>query len=357
MTTLDKNQTPPSSPHASHHSPPHFLQIITALISVAVISCISYLMYEKYQLAHSLQSLKNEMQSLAQQQTQTINTLHTNLQTIIPEQIQLQEKLNATNASVTRALQESRYQSNDWLLLKARYCLELAAINQRWSNNSSTTIALLQQADHLLMNIHDAELYPLRQAIAQEISLINTTSSVDTVGILSKIDAVQQLLIKLPIKNAFAPTPALSPKNTTDSASSSIWQAQVQKSVALLKKLVVIRHHNENIEPLVSPEYESILRENCILNLQEAQWAVIQQNPEVFTLALNQAINTIVRTFDLNDSNTTLILKQLNALKEVELTTKKTPPGEALSLLNQIIDRKESIPPVKPVTSIEGPQS
>ena len=48
----------------------------------------------------------------------------------------------------------------------------------------------------------------------------------------------------------------------------------------------------------MSPLYESILKESIRLNLQEAQWAILNNNPAVYQLALKQAITNLKRTFN-----------------------------------------------------------
>ncbi len=85
-------------------------------------------------------------------------------------QTNLQNKIQQMNKDLQAALREHFDQKQDWLLLKARYYLELAQINAHWSDDQQVTIALLQQADALLRTIPDQQLFTVRQAIAQEIT-------------------------------------------------------------------------------------------------------------------------------------------------------------------------------------------
>lgn len=321
----------------------HFTRNLTiTLLASAIIASAAYVLYTNQQrLTHQIQTLNIKIVDLNQQQTNTNVLLETKLGAITPMQTELNNRLDAVNKNLSNALEERWYQANDWLLLKARYYLELAAINAHWSEEQQTTVALFKQADDLLANIHKPELFAVRQAMAQEIAQLQAIPTVDTVGLLSKLDAAQLSLTKLPLKNPFALTknrPMEAEVNKTD----SIWCEQVQKSMQLLEKLVLIRHHDETIEPLMSPEYESLLRETCFLNLQEAQWAVIQRNNEVYKLSLNQAINTIKRTFDLKSASTQTLLQQLNELQPVQLNSQKISTGKSLSLLNQLIESKKN---------------
>ncbi|MFO3149026.1 uroporphyrinogen-III C-methyltransferase, partial [Legionella pneumophila serogroup 1] len=87
--------------------------------------------------------------------------------------------------------------------------------------------------------------------------------------------------------------------------------------------------------------YESAIKENIRLNLQEAQWAILNNNPAVYQFALNQAIANLKRVFNDSSQNTDALIKQLSTLQNVKLTQEKPVVGQAIPLINQMIDNKE----------------
>ena len=286
---------------------------------------------------HTKQALNQQIQ-----QDSNVNThLHSNITQLELMNTTLSSRLDVINNTVSHALQERWYQNNDWLLLKARYALELATINAHWSDNTSSTIALLQQADSLLVNFHEQELYTVRQTIAKEIAQLQAIPTIDIVGLLAKLDAAQQSLMHIPVKNPFSLTKPVT-SNTSEHKSAS-WREHLKNSLHQLGKLFIIRHHNEDVEPLLSPGYDAVLRENGLLSLQEAQWAVIQRHHDVYQLSLIQAIQTIKRAFDVNDKNTQALLEQLKDLQQTILDVQEKPKlGESLVLLNQWIESAPS---------------
>ena len=242
------------------------------------------------------------------------------------------------------SLQQGSYQSKDWLLLKVRYYLELAQINAQWSDNWQTTSALLQQADTQLATIHDQRLFNVRKTIASEIAELKAMPKPDTAGLLSQLDAAFSSITQLTLKPAVTKEDENNPSDTANKSPSS-WQEHMKESVSLLEKLVVVRRHNEDIVPLPSPVYESMLREGIRLNLQEAQWAVLQNNEAVYQLSLTQAIKNIKRSFELTATNTSSLLKQLQALQQTHLVQQKPLLEQSLPLLNQVIESKNSATP------------
>ncbi len=244
-------------------------------------------------------------------------------------------------------MQQQLYQKHDWLLLKARYYLELAQINTHWSKDPETSIALLQQADTLLAAIADQQLFSVRQTIAKDIAQLQALPKIDIAGLLSQLDAIQTLIANLPLKLPFnSPSINAEEKNTT-----STWQERLKQNMHSLKKLVVIRRHEENFKPLLSPTYHALLCESIQLNLQQAQWAILQNNPAIYQLSLSQALKEIKQTFDENAQETQSLVKQIQVLQQVKLVVPNPDIDESLLLLNQAIAAKTS-----PLETTSNPQ-
>ncbi len=84
----------------------------------------------------------------------------------------------------------------------------------------------------------------------------------------------------------------------------------------ILKKLVVVRHNEEEVQPLLSPLHQALLRDSIRLDLQQAQWALLQNNPKVYNLSLTHALQNIKRNFAENEQSTQALIKQLQDLQE-----------------------------------------
>lgn len=262
----------------------------------------------------------------------------------------LQKQFGELNKQLQAAMSERFYQNQNWLLLKARYYLELAQINAHWNNSFDATISLLQQSDQLLLQLNDPKIFEIRQAIAKDIAELKATPKMDIAGTLSQLDAAQNSLVDLSIASTLSDMKPASPAAETPSnpeKKPSVWRLRWQGSMDVLSKLVVIRRNDEQIKPLISPALEAILKENIRLDLQQAQWAVLNNNTEVYQLVLNQAIKTLKKNFNENATNTAALIKKLNELQQIQLTQKRPDVGiNSLPLLNQLIDSKE--PAAKP---------
>ncbi|MGQ3890288.1 uroporphyrinogen-III C-methyltransferase [Legionella sp. CNM-1927-20] len=311
-----------------------------------------------YQNSH-LKALQTQQQSdiadqfrLLKSQLQKNNlTINTRTENLKNSQTELSNQVDKLDNSLQTALKQRFFQNQDWLLLKARYYLELVQLNAHWGEDQRITAALLQQADQVLQNIPEQQLFPVRQAIAREISKIKALPTVDLAGLLSQLDAAQSLVMQLPMQQSLINNQqTTTPSSTTDNSS---WRRQLSNSLSYLKKLVVVRRHEGATQPIYSPLHQALLREIIRMNLQEAQWAVLQKNTKVYQQALNQAITAIKNTFDQEATNTQALLKSLQQLQRQKLDYPKPMVDEPLVLLNQYIETKTkpTIPAATPATT------
>lgn len=328
-----------------------FIAIGAVIIALSALASSLYTLSLNKQLQNQLvdknSKLTAQLNKLEQNQEHTQTQIEAKANTLEETRITLNNQFSELNKQLQTAMNQQLYQNQNWLLLKARYYLELAQINAHWSKSFSATIRLLQQSDQLLQQINDPQIFKLRQAIAKDIAELHAIPKVDIAGILSQLDAAQSSLEKLNIVSALNDSQsefAITNTSDTPQEKASVWHLRFQDSINLLKKLVIIRHHDEHIKPLVSPAFEALLKANIHLNLQEAQWAVLHDDPKVYQLVLTQAITTLKKNFNETSTNTAALIKKLSDLQHIQLAPPKPAIGvDALPLLNQLIDTKEPI--------------
>jgi uroporphyrin-3 C-methyltransferase len=318
------------------------------LIALGALTISLYTLSLNHEVRNKLtdnnQHIATQLEKLTQGQSQIQNQMDTQIvekTTLEKNRASLEAQFDALNKELHRVMSQRFYQNQNWQLLKARYYLELAQINTHWSDRFDATIAMLQQADQLLSQLSEPKIFDIRQAIAKDIAQLQALPKIDIVGILSQLDAAQEHLNELNSPSIFNEKQL---EKTNDSQSSKnalpTWRLRLQDSINLLGKLVVIRRQDEPIKPLLSPVFEALLKENIRLNLQEAQWAVLNGNPQIYHLVLNQALSILRKNFNQGVPNTEAFMKNLIELQQIEFTQKKPEIGSALPLLNQLIDVK-----------------
>ena len=344
--TQNKNK-PKSEPSAKpgfvKKKSPSYVSITAFLVALLAIAIALYTLQSNQHLNEALATqntlLSERLTHVKTQQTAWKDTQETLVQSLQQKEKDIEDQFNTLQQQFKRIVEQKNYENQDWMLLKARYYLELAQINAHWSDDFTSTVALLEQADSILSNVSTSNVLTIRQAIAKDIASLKASPQVDVVGLLSELDAASQMISKLPLPAALAPSEETAPQ---DKPNQKVWRERLQDSVNILEKLVVVRRHDEEIKPLLSPLYLAVVRESIRLNLQEAQWAVLKKNEQVYQMALNQAIHRVKQHFDVKAQTTSELLKQLEKLKEKELDKPKPSIDKALPLLNQGIEQKTS---------------
>jgi len=327
------------------------MNTITPLIAIAALIIAGYTYYANYHLNQSVTEENQQLSGVLHQLQQQQSGFEQHINTKANEQQKAHHAVEQKIANVTKQMQilsnKKGNQNQDWLLLKARYYLELAQINAHWSSeaNALSTIELLQQADTILGQINTPELFKIRQTIAKEIMSLKTADTIDVPGLLSQLDALQNSISQLNAQTTSNFNVSSNTKEEKAPSNKTSWSTYLHDSLNKLSKLVVIRRNDEEIKPLLSPVYESVLKESIRLNIQEAQWAIIHTNPVAYQLALSQAIATLKKGFNEHLSNTTTLINQLTKLQKVQLNQQKPEIGQALPLLNRLIEQKQITKP------------
>lgn len=295
--------------------PSHRWVSVLALLLVFMLS-----LYVGYASLHTLQ--------LNQQLSQQIKTLTVRQHLL---QLRLQKSVTLRKHPVS-FVTPCNIAQTQWVIARVRALLELADINTHWSYDPQTSVILLKQADTLLQPLPFASLFPIRQAIAQEISTLNALTPTDTAGILSQLDAAQTRAASLPL----ATFPSLS-QTAAKLPHTNSWHAFVTESLKVLKTLVVVQHHEDNpIQPLLS---SLDIRAKLLLQLQIAQWAVIHRDNDVYQQALKQAIKAC-NLLALRSLATQSLRDTLNGLLNIPMDRAVIRQGKALMLLNQWHEEK-----------------
>jgi uroporphyrin-3 C-methyltransferase len=280
-------------------------------------------------IAFVTQQNNNENNKLTLQEA----ALTTQIQGINEAVTSKQEKLQTEFETLTKTMDGIAAlkinQDQPFLLRQAQYTLELAKMNTQWSNNPNTTLVLLQGADSLLKKLPDPRLETIRKSIHADMTTLQSASPIDLPAILNQLHKTQAALDQLPFKPLeFKPEPTQAPTN---------WHDRLQASLKLLEKLVIVQRRNDHTSPLLSPLYQAILRERIAANLQQAQWAVLQNNALIYQQSLKEASKGIHHCFATDNPATQALLEDIKQLQEVSLTPQTLHITEALSDINKLI--------------------
>lgn len=289
-----------------------------------------------FQLVHQQKKSRNNYSQLqnsfsqTQSNTAELSTDVTALKTQLKDQNEVLVKLTT---AFNRSQAAHFDQAIDNNLMAVDHYLVQANLSLNFNHNIRDAILLLKTADLRLIDMTDPGITRLRSQIAADLVKLQAINPLDQVGILTQIAAIQNQVPALPL---FATANKIPPFKANDPASSQqgSWLNQsLHVSLETLKSLVIIRHRQQHIEPLLAPMQEQFLRQNLQLMLQQASWAALEQNSAVYLFSLNQAQTWLQRYFADNDQATHALSEQLKTLMAININ----PIVPDLSLLLQTL--------------------
>ena len=323
---------------------------LAVVISLLALGLTGYQYYQSLQGSSAQQQLLEGKISQLEQQLNTglatasssaeqtkslvessIDAVNNNLQQLQAATAEKSADLQALQQRLTKSIQQvtaSGLQQNsrrDWLLAEVEYLLRLANQRVLMENTPIGALALLQSADQILQQTDDVSIFSVRKALAADIVALAAVPHVDQEGLYLKIDALSSQINQLrlvPVSDQKRLTNSINElaidaiENTEQNSFAKIW-ANISTE---LKQLVVIRHREEAVEPLLSTAQQAGLLQNLHILFEQAQLALLQRKQTPYLRSIEKAELIINSYFQAKDATTTSLLKGLQQLKGQQIS-------------------------------------
>jgi len=302
------------------------LSIVTLVISLGAVAGVFYICHK--------QRLQESQSSAT---TQQIQTHLSNTQTQLGDQQQAMESMQVSLQHLTKITGTS---NRTWKLAEAKYLLQLANYSLTFSHNVPVTIKLLQSTDKRVASLGDPSLISLRRSLAENIAALKAVPKVDTTGLILRIDALSDQVANIPMAPQTIDKPteqSVSEDSVSKNKLHEIWQEFVTNSWDSLKKVVVVRHLEKPVVPMLPPAQHAYLVANVRWQLSQAQWAVLHNNPVIYQKSLQLTENWVAQYFTVESTAKTSMLKSLGELAKQNIQPALPNISSSLSLLNKAI--------------------
>ncbi|WP_438951261.1 uroporphyrinogen-III C-methyltransferase [Porticoccus sp.] len=231
----------------------------------------------------------------------------------------------------------------DWQLAEAEYLLRLGNQRLLTERDSYSALALLQSADSILRDLDEVELLPVREVLAKNIVALKSAPMTDTDGLYLELKALAGQVDELPM---LAPRiPHLSGQlRSADSVAdqSGMWYDPLvsifHSTLNIVAEVVRIRHREEVIEPMLSPQQEQLIRLRLATLMELAQLAMLREQQVVYDGSLALVQQLLADYFQLNEEQSTVLVEQLSELQQRSVVQPRTDISAGLNALRDYID-------------------
>ena len=219
--------------------------------------------------------------------------------------------------------------AQEYLLAEVEYLLRIAIQRVQAGRDVATGLSLMLSADQTLSAADDAELFPIRRALAIDIAALRALPAIDRDGLYLELAAAADRIDRLsmsPIELAQAPAGKVAEDD--------------QSLMQTLSSFVTVRQRANPIDPLPTPTEAVYARQNLRLMLEQAQLALLDENSVTWRSTLERAQAWADRYF-LDDSEQQSLMRTLARLQGLPVAQDIPRVGAALAELKALQKQRD----------------
>lgn len=320
---------------------------------------VLYLAYQQSLLQENINNISSENERLNQTVTSQdvqIAQLQSQLQEQLqasPEPIEIDDSavreveanLNAELLQLQQQLTElqnqqasTEVQTNlDWKLLEAEFLLRLANQKLQLEGDIGSALVLLQDADNALVESGNNGVFSVRQAIAGNLSSLRSSEVVDTEGIYIRLSNLVARVDEIDLLGSMREN--FESRRSAESAPVDIGadaDGFVDSTYEFLSSIFVWREWEENPSAMLAPGQESNIKQSLRLMFEQAQYALVSQDAELYGRSLANAKAWMDRYAVTQTTTGQAMLEELNDLSRIDIKPNLPSIENSLMLINQL---------------------
>ena len=327
--------------------------LIVVVLLVPVILAISFLLYEQSRTLTVIAELQKENTALqeavssvearAARAESAQDSLPDNLaNTAMLEALQatLENRINAlarNAASVQEQLSAlPRERENaQWLWTEVDYLLRLANQKLQLEGDGDSALLILSAVDEILRDSGEMSVIGVRDILAGEILALRAMEYVDVSGLYARLNGLLPMIEQLSMRAAMVNnynTQLAQARAESVASGESLWA----RTLDLLRSIFVWQKRDLAPEALLPPPEEAILKQNLRLILEQAQLALLMEEPEVYRESLQKGVSWTEQYFAIDAGVGKTLQEELENLAAATVRANRPDISRSLQLLRQI---------------------
>lgn len=325
------------------------LVILALLLGIAGVAVAGWGVWQLRMLQAGHQQQRGEVQDIAEQTlalAQSDQQLTARLAQFPPaDQLedsrrlvaQLQGDQQRLSQRLETVLGASR---KDWRLAEAEHLLRLASLRLSALQDINSAEALVQGADEILREQDDPGSFAAREQLAKSLGALRSLDQPDRTGLFLQLAALRDQAVQL---NKLAPEYEdkgdTLPGLTADASEDSTWSRWWEQ---LSHYFRVDFNADKDIRPVLAGQSLAQVRLALSLALEQAQWAALNGEPEVYSRALAEAKSVLQSNFNQDDPQGKLLGARLDAVAAQPVAVKTPDLAPSLSAVQAYLERRHA---------------
>ena len=333
--------TVPSTPSPATGSKPRrtgrMLAAFALLLSLVALGGSGYLVYMAWRtdpdarLEAAIGAYQGDLANFQRASTAEVAALRQELAGFGEDLAAERQALAEARAAMTEAVADNVASAppapHEWRLAEVEYLLTIANHRLLMQDDAAGALRLLALSDRVLADLDDYRFHEVRTLLAGEQLALKTFDYADMQGVFLRLEAVKELLDRLPLRLPEYASDDAEDVSAEDSQDASLLDALLDRLGGLVR---FRRHDGEAIRPLLAPQEADYLEQHLRLALERAQLAVLRRNQEIFEISIRTARGWLDRFLDPNRTAVAQAMGELDALQDIDLAVR--PPDISRSL-------------------------
>ncbi|MGN0909482.1 MAG: uroporphyrinogen-III C-methyltransferase [Succinivibrio sp.] len=257
----------------------------------------------------------------------------------------LEKRLAAAEGSLESANSRlKRYEErnpDDWKIAQAYFLVSSAFRMAVFSDDLTSALWCLKDADSMLEGIEDPDVIKVRQAISSDTVKLSGIPSVDRRGISFKIDSVYSNIDAMPVEDMARKSV---PSKKSDPQQLG-WKDNLMNTFErFTSRFIEIRRRNEDaVNRFLSPDQAGILRQNIRSLLLLAKQALFQGDQNAYRNNIEQARGLITSYFDGSADAVRANIAALDSISGLQVSVDAPSVLSSYSLFREIAGKRAGV--------------
>nr|WP_080394072.1 uroporphyrinogen-III C-methyltransferase [Pseudomonas cannabina] len=229
----------------------------------------------------------------------------------------------------------------DWRLAEAEHLLRLASLRLSALQDVNSAQALVQGADEILREQDDPGSFAAREQLAKSLAALRSVEQPDRTGLFLQLAALREQAVQL---NTLAPeyedNGQLLPGLTEDKTENSQWSRWWDQISHYFR---IDFNADKDIRPVLAGQSLSQVRLALSLALEQAQWAALNGEPQVYAKAVAEAQSVLKANFSQEDPQSKALSQGLEAVASKPVSVKTPDLAPTLSAVQAYLERRHAV--------------
>lgn len=209
--------------------------------------------------------------------------------------------------------------SDPWQAAQAHQWVQWAAGYFQFTQDVPATIYLLQNAEQALALSQNPSLAEAKKSIEAHIEALKSAPPVDMAGIFSRLQALENQIIQLPLPERLLPEASQPPDNQPSSLKPTWWQQTVTQLDTVLKKIIIVHRIQDQAVPLLLPEEKQLFFLQIHSQIETTLWSALHHNTDVYQTSLLRLKEQITYYFPHGTPAVDAVISQIDALQKMNV--------------------------------------